>query len=133
MKNELMKSEYPCHIPERTLDDQILVFDLAKTIERIKQEDPWRKGDRNAITLLKNGSLRIVLIALRSQSEINFNQSGNMLSVQLIEGSAHINMKNQWAILRKGALVTLHEDVKHSLIALEESVILLTIGVIHAK
>jgi hypothetical protein len=69
------------------------------------------------------------LIALHSQSEINFNQSGNVLSVQLIEGSVHINMKNQAAILRKGCLLTLHEDIKHSLVALEESVILVTIGV----
>jgi quercetin dioxygenase-like cupin family protein len=128
MTNKLMENAYPCHVPDRLMDASLLSFDLPALIEKIKQEGAWKKGQRNAITLLKSSCMRIVLIALHKHSEINFKHSGNLLSIQLIEGSANFNTGNNSILLKKGSLLTFHKNLNHNLISLEESVLLLTIS-----
>jgi quercetin dioxygenase-like cupin family protein len=86
-------------------------------------------GERTAVTLMKSSFMRIVLIALHGQSEINFNQSGNVISVQLLEGKINFQTQNESVMLSKGSLVTIHEDTQHRLIAIEESVFLLTVAI----
>ena len=129
MKKELLENGYPCHVPDRLLDDQVLTFDLPAITKKIKNEEAWKKGDRNAITLQKSSCMRIVLVALRERAEINFHQSGNLISMQLLEGDLNLQTENQSILLRKGSLLTLHEPMKHTLIAMSESVLLLTIAI----
>ncbi|MEI9909281.1 MAG: hypothetical protein WDO71_06260 [Bacteroidota bacterium] len=77
--------------------------------------------------------MKIVLIALHGQTEINFHQSGNLVSVQLIEGKVHFQTEKQSVMLKKGSLLTFHADLRHTLIAIEESVFLLTIADLHGN
>jgi quercetin dioxygenase-like cupin family protein len=133
MKTEFKEDTYPCHVPDRLLDDYLLTFDFPAIIAKVKNEDAWKKGDRNAITLLKSSNLRIVLIALKDQAEINFHHSGNLASVQLLEGFVNFKTENNTVILKKGSLLTFHDKVEHTMIAGEESVILLTISVCPAN
>src|SRR3977135_2202742 len=120
MKNKSTEAELTLHTPDRLLDAPLLSFDLPKAIEKLKEEKSWKMGERNAITLLKSNFMRIVLIALHEQSEINFHQSGNMISVQLLEGKVNFQTRKQSVMLKKGSLLTIHEDMKHTLIAVEE-------------
>jgi quercetin dioxygenase-like cupin family protein len=129
MKNEFNESTWPCHVPDRMMDEPFLVFDFAEITKKIKSEAPWTKGDRNALTLLKKSSMSVVLIALKSPAEINFHHSGKSVSIQILEGSVNFIMNENTALLQKGSLLTLHEQIEHSLVALEESVILLTMTV----
>ena len=129
MKNEFNETVWPCHVPDRMMDEPFLVFDFVEITKRIKSEAPWAKGDRNALTLLKNPSMSIVLIALKSPAEINFHHSGKLASVQILEGSVNFIMNENTALLKKGGFLTLHEQIEHRLVALEESVILLTMTV----
>jgi quercetin dioxygenase-like cupin family protein len=133
MKNELIENAYPCHVPDRLLDGQLLLFNFPEIIKKIKNEDAWKRGDRNAITLLKSASMRIVIVALHEMAEISFHQSGNTISVQLLEGYLNFQTANQSVLLKKGSLLTLHEAMKHTLIAMDESVILLTIAICPAS
>jgi len=129
MKNEFVESAWPCHVPDRMMDEPYLVFDFADITKKIKAETQWIKGDRNALTLLKNESMSIVLICLKSRAEINFHHSGKLASAQILVGAADFIMNGNTAPLKSGGLLTLHEQVEHKLIALEESVILLTMTV----
>jgi quercetin dioxygenase-like cupin family protein len=114
--------------PHRLLDAALLCFDLPAAIEKIKQEESWKMGERNSLTLMKSEFMRIVLIALHGQSEINFNQSGNVISVQLLEGKLNFQTADESIMMKKGNLITIHEETAHTLIAVEESVFLLTIA-----
>ena len=128
MKNEFIENAWPSHVPDRFLDDPFLLFDISETTGKIKEEDAWKKGDRNAITLLKNPCMRVVLIALKSRAIISFHHSGNLASVQVLEGAANFQSGSNDTLLKKGGLLTLHNDVEHTLVAKEESVVLLTIA-----
>lgn len=132
MNGQSIENGFPCHVPDRVLDESLLTFDLEEIIHKIKQEKEWTTGDRNSITLLKNPHLAIVLIALHGQGEINFHRSGNLISVHLLEGKVNFQTKDKSVILKKGILLTCHEEGVHSLVALEDSVFLLTIGSVSA-
>lgn len=108
-------------------------FDLPDVIDKIKQKDSWKVSERNTITLLSSPHMRIALIALHGQTEINFHQSGNMVSVQLIEGVVNFQTEKQSVMLKKGSLLTFQADMRHTLIAIEESVFLLTIADTHGS
>ncbi|MHA4812240.1 cupin domain-containing protein [Flavitalea flava] len=128
MKSEFNANAWPCHVPDRLMDDQLLVFDFGELVNKLKIEDAWKNGDRNALTLLKSSELRIVLIVLKTKSELNFHPSGNLLSVQILTGSAKLFTAKKTVMLKTIGLLTLHDEAQHSLIALEESVILLTMA-----
>jgi len=113
---------------DRVLDGPLLIFDLPSMMKKIKQEDSWENGQRNAITLLKSDNMRLVLIALRAGEEIDFRQSDNLISLQLLEGNSEFRADNKTVTLKQGHLLTLHENIEHSLVAITETIFLLTIG-----
>jgi quercetin dioxygenase-like cupin family protein len=124
----------PYYQTQQTLPNTPLFpFDLPEVIEKIKQEGNWKMGERNVISLLQGPCLKIVLIALHGQTEINFHQSGNLVTVQLIEGKMYFQTEKQSVMLKRGSLLTFHADLRHTLIAIEESVFLLTIADLHGK
>jgi hypothetical protein len=129
MKSEPIMDRFSLHAPDRLLDAALLCFELPEAILKLKAEDTWKIGERTAVTLMKSSFMRIVLIALHGQSEINFNQSGNVISVQLLEGKINFQTQSESVILSKGSLITIHEDTQHTLIAIEESVFLLTVAI----
>jgi quercetin dioxygenase-like cupin family protein len=131
MKNQFFESAWPCHVPDRMMDEPYLVFDFAHITKKIKAEAQWTEGDRNALTLLKNTSMSIVLICLKRAAEINFHHSGKLASAQILVGSANFIMNDHTTLVKAGGLLTLHEQIEHKLVALEESVILLTMTVQH--
>ncbi|MFD2163756.1 cupin domain-containing protein [Paradesertivirga mongoliensis] len=114
---------------ERTLDAEMVVLDLNTAQNQIKSEAAWHNSDRNAITLLKNEGLRIVLIALHAEAELKAHKAPGIITVQVLDG--HINFKTDKleSGLRKGEMLTLQTGITHSVFAVTEAVFLLTIAI----
>jgi hypothetical protein len=123
-----MISASTLHVAGRLLDAPLLTFDLPKIISKLKQEEIWKMGERDSVTLMKSHFMRIVLIALHSEMEINFQRSDNVISVQLIEGEVNFITPQRSVMLKAGSLITLHEEMEHMIIALKESFFLLTVS-----
>jgi|SRR5690606_925186 len=113
---------------ERTVDAALVAIDLPKFIEQIKNEPAWRNGPRNAITVFKSDRLRIVLIALHAGAEMPTHTAEGMISVQVLEGSLRFGTKEDTVLLTQGHLVALHDRIPHSVLALQESLFLLTLA-----
>ena len=128
MEDTVLQTNSSLHNPDRLLDGPLLIFDLPYLMEKIVTEDSWQKNKRNAITLLKNENMRLVLIDLSSGEEINFRQSDNLISLQLMKGEVEFNTENKIAMLKQGQLLTHHENMQHSLVAIGETIFLLTVG-----
>lgn len=122
------QSNLPIHNAERLLDGPLLIFDLPVLMEKMKHEDSWETGQRNAVTLMKSSAMRLVLIALRNGAEIDFRQSDSLISIQLLKGKLEFNTEKETVALEQGHLITLHENIQHSLMAVGETIFLLTIG-----
>ena len=128
MEDIQYQTKLPHYNGDTLLDGPLLVFNLPSLMEKIKYEDSWDKGQRNAITLLKSDSLSLVLIALRGGAEINFRQSDNLISLQLLKGKLEFQVEKDRIVFEQGHLITLHENIQHSFTAVNETIFLLTIG-----
>ena len=110
-----------------SLSPSLLVFDLPILIQKMKQKPSWKRGELNAMILLKTPSKQIVLTTLHEGTKINSFQSDDSITFQIIEGEIMFHARKESVILDKGQLLTLHENIKYRLTTDVESVLLLTI------
>jgi quercetin dioxygenase-like cupin family protein len=116
---------------ERVIDATMVHVNLPHFIKQIKEEETWQKNDRNAITLLKTNFLRIVLIALHKGAILKKHTVPQMLSVQVLEGKMRFITDVQTVELNTGDMITLYENIEHTVVATEETVFLLTLTGTH--
>ena len=117
--------------PQRTkdhlLDAQLVSIDIPLFIEQIKQESTWKDSDRNTITVFKTNGLCIVLIALHGGAEMAKHTANGHISVQVLEGQIKFTTDLQSVELSKGQMLALHERIPHSVLAIKETIFLLTL------
>lgn len=112
---------------DRLLDASMVTIDLVAFAEQIKNEPSWKDSDRNAITVYKTNGLRIVLIALHAGAEMPKHTADGIISLQVLEGQIKFTTDKESVELGKGQMLALHERIPHSVMALQETVFLLTL------
>ncbi len=112
---------------DRLIDSKLVTIDLPFFIAQLREEEAWKKNDRNAITVFKSFFKRIVLIALHKGAEITRHKAAGMISVQVLEGEMLFITDEQTITLSAGQMLVLHEGIPHSVLAKEETVFLLTL------
>lgn len=126
-----MKKKINEATPQRTtdhlLDAQLVPIDLPAFMEQLKQESTWKESDRNAITVFKTNGLRIVLIALHEGAEMAKHNANGHISVHVLQGKIKFTTDHKSIELNKGQLLALHERIHHSVLALKETIFLLTL------
>ncbi len=91
----------------RPLDAALSVVTIEEAAARLRSEQTYRDGDRNTVTLAKNGSLRVQLVALKSGARLHEDDPEGALSVHVIEGSARVSAADSTEHLGKGSLAIL--------------------------
>lgn len=84
-----------------------------------------REG-RTARTLLKDGLLRVVLVALPAGGRLSQHHAPGLLTLQGLQGVVEVRAGDQVCTLRTGALLTLPSRAPHEVTALQDSALLLT-------
>ena len=112
----------------RTLEREVAVVDLEEELDRLSGEPEWSGGDRNAVTLYKSSSFRVVLVALREGARIGEDEAHGPISVQVIGGSITVRRSNDSAELSAGQLATMEAGGPWSVTARDASGVLLTIS-----
>ena len=112
---------------DRAMDATLVTIDLPSFIKRIKQEPTWKDSDRNAITVFKTNGMRLVLIALHAGAEMKTHTADGIISVQVIDGKMKFNADNRSVELNTGQMLALHKGIPHSVLAIEETIFLLTL------
>lgn len=112
----------------RALSGPLLLFDLAKEAERLRDESPWHQHGRNAVTLVKHSDLRIVFILMKPTSRLQEHHADARISIHTLRGHARLHLGAETVDLPAGHLLALEKDIPHDLEAIEESAVLLTIA-----
>lgn len=112
----------------RTLDAPILRINLPDYIRQIKGEVAWQDSDRNAITLLHNDQLRMVLVALKEGAEMKRHSVEAAISIQLFSGRLWVESEAQSFSLDENEVAALQSRLQHYIFAEEESIFLLTLA-----
>ncbi len=113
--------------PAQRLAGTLLLFDLTAELTQLQAESEWVSGDRNAITLVKEGDLRITLTALRSGARMDPHRTDGYTSVQVMAGRLRI-VSADTHDLSTGDLLVIGKAVVHEVVALEDAAFLLTIA-----
>ena len=113
--------------PAQQLTGTLLLFDLTAELQWLQDESQWELGDRNAITLVKEGDLRVTLTALRAGARMDPHRTDGYTSVQVMAGRLRV-VSTDTHDLASGELVVIGKGVVHEVLALEDAAFLLTIA-----
>lgn len=109
------------------LDGPHLELDLVRELGDLKREPEWLSG-QNARTLVKQGTLSIVLTALKAGHRIPEHQTDGHISIQTLSGRLHVRAGGRTFDLPGGVLLALDQGVRHDVEAIDDSAFLLTIA-----
>ncbi len=106
----------------------LVLYRLGELVERLKDEPAWRAGSRNAITMVMQPALRVVLTALKKGTRVQEHHTSAPLTLQVVSGAIRLQAAGQTVEMQAGALVVLESAIAHEVEALDESVFLLTLA-----
>ena len=114
-------------LPE--LAQPLLQFDLAAEIEHLHRKDSWERGTgRSSRTLVKQPDFRVVLVAMKADTEIKEHRADGRISIHTIVGHLRLKLPDQIVEVPAGHLLALDRCIGHDVEALADSVFLLTIA-----
>jgi hypothetical protein len=128
MENIAVKAKPQLTMNNTIQDNSLPAFDLPVLIEKLKSSRTWAHGELNAKILLKSTGKQIVLTALHGGTEIQSYQSGESVTLQIIEGCLMFQTNKEYVRLEKGQLLTLYDKVAYCLTSAEDTVFLLTVA-----
>lgn len=111
-----------------SLDAPLMTFDLTTLIAEMKAEPTWQAASRNAITLLKDHGLRVVLVVMRAGSVIASHRAQGPITIQVLDGRLSLTVGTRGVPLGSGGLLTLAAGAAHDVRALDDSAFLLTVA-----
>jgi quercetin dioxygenase-like cupin family protein len=123
----IMADEWKARL-DRPVTVPLLHVALADQLDRLRQESTWRTSGRNAITLTKEPTLRLVLMLLGKGTKMPEHQAAGPLTLHVLSGSVAFRAGNRTEEIGSGELIVLESAIGHEIEALEESACLLTLA-----
>ena len=102
-------------------------IDIPAHLEKVRKE-MGDSHDKRGVALTKEGSLRVVLTALRRGATMEEHQAPGPAVVQVLEGRVRIGLDGEDTELSAGSAVAFDAHVRHRVEAMDDSAILITIG-----
>src|SRR4028119_419292 len=113
---------------ERPLHGPLQRFDLGTVAGRLKGEGAWQRGQRNSITLRTGGGVTVVLLVMTAGDRLEERAAPGPLSLSVREGRIRFVAGEEVVEAESDTLLTCDAGVRHSVVALSDTVCLLTIA-----
>lgn len=110
----------------RRLSGKMLRFLIDAEDETLREFAEASKTGRAAKTLVKQGPLRIILVAFKRGTSLASHQVAGPVSIQTLRGCLEFATDTGAIPLPAGSLVTLEAGLEHAVTAVEDSAILIT-------
>jgi quercetin dioxygenase-like cupin family protein len=111
---------------QRTLEGDVLVHHL-KEDERLIDQTLLARHGRSARTLVKQGLLRITIIAIAPGGDMEAHSTTGPVSMHVVEGEIIFTALGREYVARTGDILVMAPDVEHSVRSVTGGVFLLTI------
>jgi quercetin dioxygenase-like cupin family protein len=126
----MAEKKKPAVLKERDLRAKTLDFSIQNEMLPLLQRVRGNKSKRTAKTLVKEGPLRILLVALDTEGTLEEHKVDGPFSVQCLIGRSVVRLGSEKKDLRAGDLLVVDSGVVHDVEAVEPSVLLITITLI---
>ena len=110
---------------DRVLDAPYVFMNFDEFRKQVKDEEAWKKRDRNGITIFKTDNLTTVLTCLHKDASIKENTVDGLFQVQVLDGKIRISTDDGDSEMKEGQMMVFHPNVRHSINALKKSTLLL--------
>ena len=105
-----------------------VTVDIRAEITRLKSEPAWANGDRHGLSLVKGDGINVALIMLKKGAKLQEHHTKAPITVHLLEGRINFIANDKPRPLTAGMLLALDRAIAHSIEALEDSALILTVG-----
>ncbi|MGA9721891.1 MAG: hypothetical protein WBQ86_05525 [Candidatus Binatus sp.] len=106
----------------------LVAVDIKAEIARLKSEPAWASGDRHGSSLVKGDGINVALMMLKKGAKLQEHHTRAPITLNVIEGRINFIAKGKTQLATAGTMVALDRAIEHSVEALEESAIVLTVG-----
>lgn len=113
---------------ENFLAQGLVAVDLRGEIARLKSEPAWAGNDRHGSSLVKGDGINVALMMLKKGAKLQEHHTRAPITIQLIEGRINFVATGKTLPVTAGMIVALDRGIAHSVEALEESSLVLTVG-----
>lgn len=114
------------YLRTHTLQAEHLILDLQEAAAELRSLTDSGQ-DRRAVTLVRESGLSVVLVDLRSGAELREHAAPGPITVQVIDGRVRIGIEDEQFDSAAYRLVAFDAGVRHSVQAIEDSTLLLTL------
>lgn len=126
MGKSMAKGKKSAVLRVRRLSGKMLTFLIGAEDETLREFAATSKTGRAAETLVKQGSLRITLVALKKGTALPPHQVAGPVSIQTIRGCLRLTTDKGGVDVTAGTLIALGPRVAHTAKAHDDCSILLT-------
>ena len=116
------------YLKTHTLTGAALAFSLSSEDAALRERASEAKSRRAAKTLVKDGPLRVTLIALAKGAALSPHQVDGVVSIQVLRGRARLSFEGTLKDLSAGGLLVLDQEVTHAAEALADCSLLVTVA-----
>lgn len=111
---------------DRVLDAPYVFINIPEFIRQLKSEEAWQKNDRNGITVFKTDRVTMVVTCLHAKAVLKNNLVDGIFTIQVLEGIIRVTTPDGEVDMQANQVMAFHQLVDHSILALMDSVVLLT-------
>jgi quercetin dioxygenase-like cupin family protein len=112
---------------DRKIDSLVLPYRINEEMRKLMHEPEWRSGKEDGITLAKYPHMRVVLVALKENTNMHEHMVRGPMSLFVISGNVTLLVEKKKFHLKEQCLFTMKKAVLHEIFANSNSVILMTI------
>jgi quercetin dioxygenase-like cupin family protein len=112
----------------RPLHGPLQSFDLDAAVARLREEEAFRGGRRNSITLRKGEGMSVVLLVMGTGDRLEDHAAPGPISLAVREGRIRLATTDGEVEAGPETILTCDAGVRHAVKALEDSVCVLTIA-----
>jgi len=103
-------------------------FNVDAEVTRLREEQAWQEGGRNAITLRKGGGLNVVLLVMKEGDRLEEHSAPGPITLMVHEGRIRFSAADKDVEAEAGTVLACDAGVRHSVEALGEAVCLLNVA-----
>ena len=109
----------------RSIDSSYVAHDLFSLTRQLIEERAWQHNERNGITLFKSDYYTVVLTSLKAGATIGDKRGHAVCTVQVLGGKINAGIGREQVDLYPQDLIHFHEEAGYSVLALQDSLLLL--------
>ena len=121
-------TEKHTYLKSHRLSGALMAFDMGAEDRALRERAGAAKAGRAAKTLVKEGALRLTLIALRKGVSLDEHAVEGAVSVQVLRGRIELRAGARALDLRTGGIAALDAGTRHAVSAASDCAILVTVA-----